>query len=338
MHRRSLAAVITAGALAIAFAGCASTSAATPDPGASVEPVAESTPTVEPIVVGSAEMPPVVFDGDCAQALTPEDIAEVTGQDLVLQPPIQYEPLIDSAGGLRCSWSSGQSDGGRVYLGIIPQAGLDGVEMPADISTMYFEDCGSWVCAWQGGDDAVWVTLSFQYGDEMTRASVDGWGEALGERVIARYAEAADGPWIRDRSGWWPAFDCAQVAEAVGAQLGITLNGSEQGFEDIPAPEQWMAVHASRETGCNLSDEQRGLVFLVSTVAGLGGSFSEHPDAQPLSPIDLGVPGIEAQTTGEWRFVLIDGINQADLYVYESPTSLDNIARAVAAAAASDFQ
>lgn len=327
---------VAAGLLLLALVGCTPTPAAAPDSRASAVPTPTPTPTVEPVVVGPAEMPPIVFDGDCAAALTPEDIAEVTGRDLALDPPIQYEPSIDNAGGLRCPWSN--ADGAGIYIGIMPRAGLDGAEIPADLTERYFTECDGWVCSWQGGNDDVWVAISFNFLDEMTREGVDEWGDDLGQRIIARFADSAPEPWIRDRSSWWPAFECATIAEAVGAQLGTTLIGSDYGFEHLPAPEQLMGSLSSREAACILKDEGGALSLLVSTEAGQGGSFFRDENSRPAAPLDLGVPGIEAQTVGGELVVLIDGVNRADVFVYESAVPSDDIAAAVAAAAASDFQ
>jgi hypothetical protein len=326
-------------AVALLLSGCATPAPTTP--GASAEP-SEQTPTPaptsasDPIVIGPAEMPPVAFGGDCEKVLTPADIAEVTGKELALQPPIQVEPPIDSAGGLRCGWSDELSDGASLRVGVLPQAGLDGAEIDADHAQIYFVEC-HWVCSWEGGDESVWLEISFQYPSAMTRGVIDEWGEALGARITARYADAsADAPWVRDRSGWWPKFECGQLADAVGAQLGIALEGTAAGYDSRPAPVQWMAHRASRGTRCHLEGE--GTNLGVWTSAGLGGSLTADPGWESSTPIDLGVPGITAQQASEEAIALSDGVNRASFYVYEAPVPVRDVAAAIAAAAASDFQ
>ncbi|MCW3492442.1 DUF3558 domain-containing protein [Microbacterium sp. SSM24] len=333
MRRSPFAAALPVVAVVLTLTGCAAT-APVETPAASPTSAPSATPTIEPIVIGPAEMPPVPFDGDCAKALTPEDIAAVTGRNLLLDEFRNFEPLIDNVGGLRCSWSG---DGGQMAIAVMPRSGLDGAEIPAELTATYFEDCG-WVCSWQGGDDAVWTAVSFQFDDGMTREVVDGWGSTLGPRVVRNYVSSAGEPWVRDRTGWWPTFECQALADAVGTQLGTDLVGLQYGPEHLGAPEQTLAILAGRETACILQDAGGELNLLLSTEAGLGGSFREAPESAPTAPVDLGVPGITAQTRGESGFSVADGVNRADLYVYESALPLRDIAVAVAAAAASDFQ
>ncbi|MGL4256911.1 MAG: hypothetical protein ACRCSL_11305, partial [Microbacterium sp.] len=133
-------------AVVLTMTGCAAPPPVETPASPSAEPVPD--PTVEPIVIGPAVMPPVAFGGHCAKALTIEDLFDVTGIEFAPEDTVD-DPLtskvVANVGGLECSWVSGD---GRVYLDTIPQAGLDGARFPHVED--YFEDCDRLApgCAW----------------------------------------------------------------------------------------------------------------------------------------------------------------------------------------------
>jgi hypothetical protein len=321
-------------ALVIALTGCTPAPLTPPRTASSAEATPTPAPSITPLVIGAAEMPPVAFDGDCAKALTSADIAEVTGTDLSPSASDDFDPSNENVGGLRCSWGDTNQS---LRIGVIPRPALDGLEMPADLAGLYFQECGTWVCSWQGGDDAIWIAISFQLGSEMTRVNVDEWGAALGERIIDRHAASEAAPWERDRTGWWPEFACEDIAGPIGDQLGLALVGTPLPHEHLPAPEQTMAMTATRRTYCDVAGADGDPHFTVSTRAGVGGSLRVPPDID-AAPVDLGVPGITAQVANDSWFPLSDGVNQAEVYVFETTGEPHDIAAAVAAAAASGFQ
>ena len=337
--RRSPLAAVLAVATVIALAGCATAPAAKPDPtppAPTPTPTPTPTTTVESMVVGPAESPPVAFGGDCTRVLEPDDIAEVMGMSV---EPATSEPdpvLGANVGSLWCSWASPQ---GSVRLTVIPQAGLDGATFPADSVKYYFEDCDTdWVCGWQGGDSSIWIGMALSH-PEMTRESVDAWGSALGERITGNHEAVRDEPWVRDRTGWWPTFTCEQIAAAVGAQLGAEVTGEFVGYIDPPAPGMVMADVASRHVQCMVSAPQDVGIAVLSTRAGTAASA-------PASPaVALGIPGITAATIsagyylGGQGFSITDGTNVVWLEAASAGGwSEQQIATAIAAAAASGFQ
>lgn len=336
MRHSPLAALIVGAALGLALTGC------TPSPNVSTTPEAlpsaTATPTVEPVVIGPTDTPPVAFGGDCSKVLAPEQIADATGLSLELQVSSANEGTSANVGALWCAWEG--PEGRAVRLTIIPQAGLDGTTFPADSMKYYFEDCDAdWVCAWQGGNDSIWIGLSFQSVPDMTRQSVDAWGAALGEQIMAHHSTAGDEAWIRDRNGWWPTVDCDQVAESVGAQLGLALSGEQVGYIDPPAHGHVMADLASRYSVCSLSTSDGAGMAVLSLTAGTASSSPSSPS------IELGIPGVTAATTDAGYyldgdgFALTDGTNLVWLEAASSgERSPQQIATAVAAAAASGFQ
>ncbi|KRB38484.1 hypothetical protein [Microbacterium sp. Root180] len=338
MRRSPFAALgIGLAALGLVLTGCA-TPAPVETPAASSP--AEPTPTIEPVVIGPAEMPPVAFGGDCAKVLTTDDLFEVTGIEFALQDGVEDNPVTDNVvanvGGLECSWAGGDSE---VYLDTIPQAGLDGTRFPHVED--YFEECDRVApgCGWYQSGDALWTSVYFAT-PGVTREQADVWGEELGRRVAENHTATAAEPWTRDRSGWWPVFDCAQIAAAVNAQAGdALLVGEVDGFRGGPGPE--MAREASRETQCTLTSPEGAEIVRMTTRAGVG---DVSDSSTTMTPVDSGVPGISMSLGGdegggtEW-YVLSDGVNTVRLSASASAlNSPEELALAVAAAAASGFE
>lgn len=332
---------IAAAAVGFVLTGCAS-NATTATPGSSAEPAAtpSPTPTIEPIVVGPAEMPPLVFGGDCGKALTTADLFEAVGVEF--QPDFRDEDtaVIANVGGLRCTWR--EPGGGTVYLNTIPQAGLDGTVFPADEVDTYFVECPTTMslCAWQDAGEPLWTSVTFASVPGMTRELVDGWGERLAQRVTENHAATAAEPWTRDRTGWWPAFDCEQIANAVAARSAApVVLGEVDGFR--PAPGQVMAIRASRETNCGLSTTEGTAAAQITAWSGMGALTHV---TEPTTPVESGAPGIsmfrlEDAGSDSERYVLSDGVNAVLISVYEEWVDVpEQLAVAIAAAAASDFQ
>jgi hypothetical protein len=342
--RPSPLAALAVGLAAFSFAltGCATGAGASVEPPAAVpssEPTPTPTPTVEPIVIGPAEMPHVVFGGDCDAALAVEEVADVLGAEVTVNAR-SYGPIMKSSmsniGGLECSYTTGEA---HLELAVIPRTGLEGAKSLTTGS--YFEGCnGGQYCSWQGGDDLAWLALTFIY-TGMTQEEADSEAAALASNVLANLAAAGEEPWTRDRTGWWPALSCDAVADAVGSQAGVVLTGEDEGFPDIPVPAPAMAAAGSRQAKCILwDDDSETVVGFVRISPGLG--------AAPLRtdgvPVDLGAPGISAETgpgdSGHGPFFLSDGVNRVEVETY-GDTSLGTpmeLAVAVAAAAASDFE
>lgn len=339
MRRSPLALLGLVLAAALAASGCAPR-AATPDPTTSVEtaPTAEPSPTVDPVVVGPAEMPPPVFGGDCTKALSSEDVAAVMG-DAWSSEPSRTQPVSANVGALECVWTKSDDSNAQVRVTVIQESALDGAALSAELADEYYAGCEIAVCSWQGGEDGLWIGIDFIERD-LTRQVVDSWGADLGELIIARHVQAAPAPWVRDRNGWWPSLDCAQVAEAVSAQLGETLAGQDAGWEEIPAPGYMLAHQASRGTECNLALGDTYLRFSMSS-----GTGAERPPGFEWTAEDLGVPGIQAFVSDQEDvadYTFTDGINTATIQIHTWPgdpvVPHRDIAVAVAAAAASGFE
>ncbi|MGL4256910.1 MAG: hypothetical protein ACRCSL_11300 [Microbacterium sp.] len=292
-------------------------------------------------MIGPAEMPPVVFGSDCAKVLSADELSEVVGADLGPGDRDSAYDVTANAGGLSCEWTG--PNGEWVFVDVIPQAGLGGTEIPADAAAFYFDEC-KWAggsCSWQGGDDSVWLGISFSGITGIAHDAAVGWGDDLGKRILVNHAAAAAEPWTRDRTGWWPTLDCATIAEALGAQLGATLVGEPYGYEDLPSPGALLVDEATGRSDCALHGADGEHVVRVVTSPGLGAVFSV-PDAEP---VDSGVPGISMLDYGAdiyggaQSFRVTDGVNRVDMGASGSTLgTAQEIATAVAAAAASDFQ
>lgn len=336
MRTPPLAGIATALALlGLTLAGCASPAPAE-TPAVSAEPTPE--PTIEPIVIGPAEMPPVPFGGDCAKALSVDDIAEVTGVTVAPEAPSQGEAM-GNVGGLECEWLAANGD--RVILALIPRAGLDGAVFPEDLAPTFFGPCtaGSY-CAGQGGDDNAWVGVTLVAPEGTTQEDFDAWNEELGRRALENYAATADAPWTRDRAGWLPALDCGQVGDAISAQLGVPVAGQISGWDaDRPPTGYVMALEASQQTACYLVlDEAQGASLTIWP--GLG----EALRADGATEVDFGIPGITAYEGAESDYrgrthIMTDGVNRIDLGARTGDAEAQRrFAVAVAAAVASDFE
>ncbi|MGN8553451.1 UNVERIFIED_CONTAM: hypothetical protein OHV15_12795 [Microbacterium sp. SLM126] len=321
-------------AVVLTLAGCAAP-APVETPAASPTSEPSATPTIEPIVIGPAEMPPVPFDGDCAKMLSIDELAGTLGESVEFEWA-GTDAKGKSTGALHCSWRVGESD--SMSATVIPRAGLDGAALSPDLEDFYFAECDSHVCSWQGGDDRVWVGLDFRAAG-LTREVVDSWGDDLGSRIVARYGASAAEPWIRGRTGWWPALDCAHIAKVIGAQLGETLTGDEMGWEDAPSPWYALVDQALRSTDCVLQLQDTDVNLSTSPGTGI-----DQWDALRWTAQDLGIPGIEGFKSDQQRvsdYALTDGINSVLLQIYSGDgdtVAPRDIAVAVAAAAASDFQ
>ncbi|KRB38485.1 hypothetical protein [Microbacterium sp. Root180] len=336
MRRSSLAAALPVlVAVILTMTGCA-TPAPVETPAASSP--AEPTPTIEPVVIGPAEMPPVAFGGDCANALTPEDIAEALGTTVVPRPRTLDESIAN-VGGLECEWRD--ANGNAVILAFIPRVGLDGAVFPEELAANFFDECtGGSYCAWQGGDDIAWVALTLVVPEGTTRGDVDGWGEALGQLAIENYSAAVDDPWTRDRTAWFPTLACEEVGDAIGAQLGVPIVGRASGWDaDRPPTGYVMALGGSRQAHCYLTSDG-GQGMSVTIWPGLGETLA----AEGATNVDFGVPGVTAYEGGQddYRgrdYILTDGVNRIDLWVRIDDTDAQRrFAVAVAAAAASGFE
>ena len=126
-----------------------------------------------PSCVGPGAKPPVVFDQDCDAAVPAADLTALLGSSMSLVASESGGDL-GNVGGLACRW---EGDGASVALEVIPQSALGGMMLPAGEQDSYFEDCDpEWVCSWNGETAALWMAVSFQGAQGMTRQAVDAWG------------------------------------------------------------------------------------------------------------------------------------------------------------------
>ena len=336
--RRSPLALGLALSVVLALTGCApaESNGPTSTPVAASSPTPTPTSTAEALIVGPAELPPQVFDGDCATAIEAAALAQALGYsvDEVRGRDMKSSEGIRSAGGLSCEW-----DGGRID--IVPRDGLGDAELPAAMSDYYFVTC-DWACAWVWETDSLWITGADWRIDGRTRAEVDALGSAVGPHIAERWESTGEQPWTRDRTGWLPEIECDAMAAAVGEQLGGTLIGAEASYHDPPGAAVTLTDIASNASWCVLSAEGRMLAS-VHVSGGRAWSTPTDPDA---ASVDLGVPGIESYESAGFGYIrgasyeLTDGISviRADVLNDHPEWTADQLVTAVAAAAASGFR
>ncbi len=338
---RRFATAVLAAAVVLALAGCATpTDTPPPEPAPTPTPTASATPAAQVRTVGPTEMPPTVFDGDCALALTAEEAVQITGLPFALESS-ESSGSMANVGGVNCTW---HAEPVALRVQIIPQAGLDDAEFPEDSVDYYFEDCDpNWVCGWRWESEDLWIAGSFQFAADMTRESIDAWGSALGAAMGAHFEANPGEPWERDRTGWWDTLDCQAAATAIGDGLGMALAGEQAGYIDPPAAGWVMADIAAHMSDCAISVPDGGdQVVLLHTTAGTGSAPPEW--VLSYTPVDLGVDGITASTGGRGpyggeQYYLTDGVNTASIEARSTAThSPEQIAAAVARAAASGFE
>lgn len=338
MRRSPLALLGLVLAAALAASGCAPR-AATPDPTRTAEaaPTVEPSPTIEPLVIGPAEMPPVAFGGDCSKTLSNEDLAEWLGTGVT--PERGTGQHLAAMGGLECTWPG--PNGASVRLEAIPRAGLSGAEFPDEHAPSFFANCSyDGYCSWQGGDDALWLALTFHIPEIATSQDAAAAGEALGAKVIESHDAVASQPWTQDTTGWIVDLGCERIAAAVGAQFGQPLEGQEFGWDaDRPPAAYVMAIASGRQALCRLRpDEPDGSESIVRVFPGLGALAFDD-----AVPVDLGIAGVIAfkrpgAFIGE-EWMITDGVNRIEAFLPRAgATTPDPLAVAVAAAAASGFE
>jgi hypothetical protein len=337
MRRSPLAAAVLATAV-LMLAGCA-TPSTQPEQTAAAAPAPDATPSTTPSsevrVVGAAERPPAAFSGDCEAAISAAELGEALGYEVIgyTARDLRWTRSISAAGGLSCEWEGGRLD-------IIPRAGLGEAELQPGSQTYYFGAC-DYACAWVWEDESLWVSGSSWGAEGRTREEADAAAASVGPAVAESW-RSSDDLWARDRTGWLPILTCDDIAAAVGEQLGSDVTAAEAGYHDPAGAATEIADAASRMAWCSLSDDDGEAFVVVRADAGIAWDV---PWEGLGEPIDLGIPGIDSFVKDKggytvWRvYELTDGVNGVSAEVSnEGRWSEQQIATAVAAAAASDFQ
>ncbi|MCR2808765.1 MULTISPECIES: hypothetical protein [unclassified Microbacterium] len=295
------------------LAGCAATPVPPPTPTSTPAPVTPSSPAPQALVVAPGERPPTVMDGDCLAALTPEELSQTIGEPVtrVFRRDERWTRSLNGVGGLSCEWEGEAVRGG---FEILPRAGLGSAEFTPDQDELYFQECNpDWVCAWQWETEGLRIVGSFQGLRAMTRERVDSLGDQLGSKIAARADAYGQPTWQLDRSRWWSAPDCAQLAASVGTLLGAELTGTWLGHHDTPSAGTALADTAVAYRMCLLDDAATAANRLIlSSTAGLGWDV---PWAGEGAPVDTGAHAVEAYARpgggyiAGTMFELTDGVN-----------------------------
>lgn len=333
--------VLAVAALAVALTACVPE----PEPVATstVTPTPTPTPTFTGTLVAPGAQPPAAFGGDCAAVLTPAQLADVLEVDMTLDSSATDAPIA-AAGGLTCTWIGTDA---ALVVGVFPQAGVGDAALDAQQQKAFFEDCDPTLqCSWQWESDELWAVGTLQFIAGMDRESVDGWGVELGEAIGANWATLTNSaqapvPWMRDRTGWWPVLDCADVAAAVSDALGAEVTGTAGGYPSALAPARAIADAANHQTACRLTVPGASSPLTLFSFAGEAWHVREsEQDVEYDTQVD-GVTGFRlAAYNGAIidAFSFTDGVNRVHIDVPgDGDASVDDLARAVAAAVASGF-
>ncbi|GAA1981954.1 hypothetical protein [Microbacterium pumilum] len=255
MSSRHVVAVAVAILIGGSLTACASqeVEAAPPsEPTASQTPAPTPTPTPTVLVVGPGQRPPALFDGDCDQMLSPEEVTAVLGRPGTLdtiQASTGYN-VMAGAGGLHCVWVADNVDG--LHVAVFPESGVSEVDLAAVDPDRVGDDC-TWYCGVVSRQDGYVVVTNVNgidaRHDDAVRTS------ALVTPLAVANARATAEPWIRDRTGWCEQ-DCAQLGAEVSADLGMSLTGEEWGiYIDPPLTAGLLADEAARFWACRLVDD-----------------------------------------------------------------------------------
>lgn len=339
MRRSPLAIALLASAL-LAFAGCATPSAepeqsaAAPEPEQGADAAPSPTPTPDVRLIGAGERPPMVFAGDCEAAISPDELGQALGYEVIgfTARSESWTRAVNSAGGLSCEWEGGRLD-------IMPRAGLGDAELRPGSYAYYFGACED-TCSWVWENESVWISGASWGAAGRTREEADAAAASIGPTVAERWTATND-LWERDRTGWLPVLTCDDIAAAVGEQLGSDLTAAEAGYHDPAGAAVEIGDAAARMAWCSLSDDDGVAFAVVRTDAGIAWDVPWEGQGKP---IELGVPGIDSFVKDRggyspWRvYELTDGVNVVTAEVDdEARWSEQQIATAIAVAAASDF-
>lgn len=335
MRMRALPALVVA-VLAVTLVACAPEPAPTKTP--TTTPTSTPAPTPTPTQTGEAiapgAQPPPVFDGDCAAALSSTDIDDVAGTDMTPYSA-DTEASIANAGGLTCQWTGTDAS---LTVSILPRAGIGDAQLPVAAEKQYFQDCDpTLACSWLWDEGDLWIAGTFQFIAGMSQSKVDGWGQELGDTIAANHAKQAAAPWVRDRTGWWPVVDCAQVATAVADALGGKVTGKTATYPDPPAPGVVMGDTAAHLTACALTVPGTSMPLMLYAYAGEAWHVRE---SEADKAFDTKVDGITGYRLANYdsspsnSFSFTDGVNRVRIDVpSDAKASVGEIARAVAKAA-----
>jgi hypothetical protein len=330
-------AAVLALAVALALTGCATqTGAEEPvDPAASATPT--PTPTPELLVVADGDQPPLLFGGDCTQALDPAAIDAANGVQGATVPASDPPAggTLANAGGISCPWTAGGVTG---VINILPKQGLDGAELTADEHDWRFVEC-EWGCEWLWESDDLWISGYSNDLPQAGREEADRRAGVIGADIPSRL-DSADVAWERAKDEWWPAMTCPELAAVVGAKLDADVSAEPAYSPDPPLGAYALADVASNKTWCTLTTA--GTEFAVLGLE--AGTAWGSPSNEQLTPVEVTTPGVTASSmplvfpTAGTTYELTDGVNVARLDALESsPWSSDELLTALAELVASDF-
>lgn len=319
----------------VACAPAAETTESTTPSTSTAAPTTSSTPEI--LTIGPAEKPPVLFDGDCANMLSDEQISDVVGVELSLYDSSGDSLSMANTGGLNCYW---QGESGDVHISASPTSQINGTDLSAEMRDTYFGSCSSDVsnCGSEWESEELWISLGFNLLPDMANGGVEAWSSELGEEIQARYEKQPTEAWMQDRTGWWQNEDCADLSTSISADAGVDIDVEEYGYIDYPRAGFFLQ---DKELG--VTDCRAGLAAGSSTEVDItfratpGAAWNINPDE--LREVDSDVEGIAVYQSAdsENEFVLTDQVNVVTLSAYvgaDGPFSAESFAIALAGALA----
>lgn len=319
----------------------------TPTPTASSSPTSIPSPSPTPTASEPATRAAVVpFDGDCSATLDPAVIERVVGT-------AAYEPVdrpfvlfssgrAEIIGGLACSWATSTDGNGRVIEISIFPASVVTPEVSEAWSELRAEGMGYYYEKQRRvGDLMIGATVTpiDLAGIEPTEAeltAMDGRVDELIDEVSRRAQnERAEAP-VHDGS-WWALRTCADLADAVQAQLSMQLIAGFPG-DSIPAGMVWETmVGAKAEDWCSwyAVGEERSVVVEFYLQPGAGMPTAAQIASSGATPAQVaGADGSwisrESPQSDSYQLLAVSGPNRLSMRFVRAESAAEVEAMAAA--------
>lgn len=296
---------IIAGALALvligAVSGAAVTTAAifgsqttatlpTPSPVERPTVTPSPTPTPAPTVSPSPVPPPAsdgvtAFGGDCANALTLDEVAAVTGVGMVLHEPAWRSGAEGLQGGLVCTWTDPTGYASPTVRLITYPASV----VPADVQEAASAcDGADYQCAVSGTAGDTWLYLSVTPTVEETA------GRGLWEAAASR-ASGFAAPRSEPRTAdWWPATSCEQLEQDVDLQAATGWESIayappqyDAGPSPFTLPERVGGVSWCEFSGTPAAGGSSGASISIRLIPGGGEYFGRIAASEGAVPVEV---------------------------------------------------
>jgi hypothetical protein len=288
----------------------------TPTPAPSTTPE----PTPEPAPAPATGVVP--FGGECAAALTDQEVDALRGVGMVRSDYRWHTGANEVLGGIDCVWVSEEAYlAATVHLFAFPES-----VVPAAVRDSVHEDCvetnGGVQCAAAGTVDGTWLLVrAFGPVDQVSAAGVDALYASAAARLPGHPAAAP----VERSPQWWALPDCAALAAAIdptvyGFERVALLDGGS-GFDSSAKPEAIPSTTGAT-AGCELhftsgsGENTSGEVVRINVVPGGAIAFPTAAAAEGARSVTVDgaqaaviAPGLDRYEGSGAVIVATDGVN-----------------------------